>query len=169
MPSSDNEANTTLTTKTVPDTTPAYKSDNTGDRGNGRGSGQSGDRGSGRGHGRGGRGNNCNGNGGRSDGANASRSNSNQIQSTNPINFGGDNPDVGAALGQRVERFHKKATYTLFIEKTHNCIISNYKDGRDLRLMFKQNIDTTTNFETKHKPPALKSDADNVDIEIKKA
>ena len=156
MPSSDNEDNAIPTTTTAPSTTPVRGNDNTGGRGIGRGGGRSGGRGSDRGNGRGGR-------------ANASRSNSNQIQSTNQINFEGDNPDVGAVLGLRVERFHKKATYTLFVERIYNYIISNYKNGHDLRPMFKRNINPTTNFDTKHKPPVLEAGADDIDKEIKKA
>ena len=37
-----------------------------------------------------------------------------QVQSTNPITFEGDNSDVGAVLGLRINRFHKKTTFTNF-------------------------------------------------------
>ena len=82
--------------------------------------------------------------------------------------FEGNNSDVGAVLGLRIEKFHKKATFTVFKEKIYNYIISNHKYGQDLRPLFKDGSDPVVKYKAKNKPKSLDLPADEVDKEIYK-
>ena len=153
----------TQPTPPVTPSAPATTNNNGEGRGNAHGNNRSGERGSG---GRRGRGNN--GGRGNSNRENSNNRSTNQVQSTNPITFEGDNADVGAVLGLRIEKFHKKATFTIFKEKIYNYIIFNFKDGHDIRPLFKDGSDPIKTHKDKNKPAALGTTADEVYREIHK-
>lgn len=119
-------------TPTVAPSIPTRNSNNDAGQGNAHGNNRSGGRGSG-----GRRGQDNNGGRGNSNRDGFANRNNNQVQSTNPITFEGDNADVGAVLGLQIEKFHNKTTFTIFKGKIYNYIISNFKDGHDIQPLFK--------------------------------
>jgi len=66
----------------------------------------------------------------------------------------GAQPDIGAVLGLRHEKLkHKKASsYENFLEKLGTFILSNFKDGGDLKPLFRRMEDPTTSFRSKRTP-----------------
>ena len=88
-------------TPTFPPSIPTTNSNNNAGRGNAHGNNRSGGRGSG-----GRRGQDNNGGRGNSNRVGFANRYNNQVQSTNPITFGGDNADDGVVLGLQIEKFH---------------------------------------------------------------
>ena len=74
---------------------------------------------------------------------------------TNPISYDGETKGVGAVLGLCYEKFHKKTLFSQFLDKVYFYVLTNYKDGGDLKLMFKKFKDPMNEFETKYMPSAI--------------
>ena len=89
------------------------------------------------------------------------------ITHTNPSAFEGANSEIGAVLGLRHEKFkHKAPSYENFLEKISTYAISNFKDGGDLKPLFRRMVDPTENLRKKKKPSTPDTDTDTVDWDI---
>ena len=93
--------------------------------------------------------------------------NRNKVILSNPISYDGETKAVGAVLGLRYEKFYKKLPFSQFVEKVHYYVISNYKDGGDLKAVFKKLQDPMREFEAKHMPSAIE-DPNDIQKEIQK-
>ena len=81
--------------------------------------------------------------------------NSSSVVHTNPNNFEGASPDICAVLGLRHEKFkYKAASYESFLEKVSTYAISTFKDGGDLKPLFRKMVNPLTSFKLKKKPLA---------------
>ena len=70
-------------------------------------------------------------------------------------------------LGLRHEKFKYKApSYENYLEKISTYVISNFKDGGDLKPLFRRMVDPTDNLHKKKKPSTPDTDADTVDWDI---
>ena len=109
-----------------------------------------------------------------SNGISRASRNTNSLVHTNPNNFEGASPDICAVLGLRHEKFkYKAASYESFLEKISTYAISTFKDGGDLKPLFRKMIDPLVSFKLKKKPLAPVSEdekkpVDPVDIDIYK-
>ena len=96
------------------------------------------------------------------------RQDRNQVQLSNPKNYEGNIPEIGAILALKYEKLDKKAQFQTFIEKALNYAISNYKDGGDIAPLLQDLVDPLPEFERKRKPKSLtdeqKKDTVNLDI-----
>ena len=86
---------------------------------------------------------------------------------SNPIGYEGETKDVGAILGLCYEKFHKKLPFSQFVDKAYYYVISNYKDGGDLKPIFKKLQDPMGEFESKHMPSVIEN-PNNIQKEIQK-
>ena len=86
---------------------------------------------------------------------------------TNPVNYEGETKGVGAVVGLRYEKFHKKLPFSQFVDKVYFYVISNYKHGGDLKPIFKNLEDPMSEFETKNMPSPIKNPTD-IQKEIQK-
>ena len=75
----------------------------------------------------------------------------------NPIGYEGDIPDVGAILALKHERFHKKVSFSQFVEKVYGYVLSNFKDGGDMKAVFKDFKDPLAVLQANHMPTAIKN------------
>ena len=86
---------------------------------------------------------------------------------TNNNAFEGANTDLGMMLGLRHEKFKiKSSSFESFLEKTCIYVISTYKDGGDLKLLFRKMVDPSTAFKAKKKPTPPPKGGDEVDKDI---
>ena len=105
--------------------------------------------------------------------ANSRTSRNNNVTHTNPSSFDGATSEIGAVLGLRHEKFKMKATsFENFLDKVSTYVISNLKDGGDLKPIFRKMEDPAAKFSTKLKPskPVKKGtdEVDPVDMDIYK-
>ena len=112
--------------------------------------------------------NNNGGNGNRSGNGRFSRNTTNtNVSSTNTNAFEGSNKDLGAVLGLRHEKLKiKSPSFENFIEKVCTYVISTYKDGADLKPLFRKMKDPVDDFKTKEKPVKPANGSDDVDNDI---
>ena len=73
-------------------------------------------------------------------------------QVSNPINYEGECSEVGAILGLKVEKFNKKASYEVFIEKVSNYIVKKYTDGADIKTLLIEGKDPVEEYEINNMP-----------------
>ena len=85
----------------------------------------------------------------------------------NPIGYEGDAPEVGAILGLKYERFHKKVPFSQFVEKVYGYVLSNFKDGGDMKAVFKDFKDPLVALQTNHMPLAIE-DPNEIEKEIQR-
>ena len=78
-----------------------------------------------------------------------------KIVLANPIGYEGDTPDVGAVLALKYEKFHKKVPFSQFVEKVYGYVLSNFKDGGDMKAVFKDFKDPLVALQTIHMPTAI--------------
>ena len=72
---------------------------------------------------------------------------------TNTNAFEGANAELGAVLGLRHEKFKiKSPSFENFLEQVCTHIISNFKDGSDLKPLFRKMIDPTVDFKKEGNP-----------------
>ena len=64
--------------------------------------------------------------------------NRNNVQLTNHITWEGDNSEVNGVVGMKIETFHLKVPFETFKHKVMNYAISNYKNGGDMKPIFKK-------------------------------
>ena len=83
-----------------------------------------------------------------------------KVISSNSIGYNGETKGVGAVLGLRYEKFNKKLPFSQFVDKVYYYVISNFKDGGDLKPIFKKLQDPMTEFETKHMLLAIENPND---------
>ena len=89
------------------------------------------------------------------------------IFNTNTNAFEGANAELGAVLGLRHEKFKiKSPSFENFLEQVCTHIISNFKDGSDLKPLFRKMIDPTIDFKKRRKPVKPDVSADDVDKDI---
>ena len=62
----------------------------------------------------------------------------NSVQLTNHITWEGDNSEVNGVVGMKIEKFHLKVPFETFKDKVMNYVISNYKNGGDMKPIFKK-------------------------------
>ena len=86
---------------------------------------------------------------------------------SNSIGYDGETKGVGAVLGLCYEKFNKKLPFSQFVNKVYYYVISNFKDGGDLKPIFKKLQDPMSEFETKHMPLAIENPND-IQKEIQK-
>ena len=86
------------------------------------------------------------------------RRNNNQGVPSNPIGYEGECDKIGAVLALKTERFHKKVTYEVFIEKICNYVIKKYSNGADVKPLIMEGKDPIEIYERKHMPAPLPSD-----------
>ena len=72
---------------------------------------------------------------------NNNRRSNNQGTPTNPIGYEGEGEKAGAIAALKVERFHKKTSYEVFVEKIINYIVKKYSDGADIKPLIKEGKD----------------------------
>ena len=92
---------------------------------------------------------------------------SNHIVHTNIHSFEGATSDIGTVLGLRHEKFkHKAPSFESFLEKVSTFAISNFKDGGDLKPLFRKMTDPADVFKSKKKPkkPVPDDDTKTVDL-----
>ena len=86
---------------------------------------------------------------------------SNHIVHTNIHSFEGETSDIGTVLGLRHEKFkHKAPSFESFLEQVSTFAISNFKDGGDLKPLFRKMTDPTDVFKSKKKPKKPVPDED---------
>ena len=100
---------------------------------------------------------------------NSNRNNRNRdkVILTNPVNYEGETKGVGAVVGLRYEKFHKKLPFSQFVDKVYFYVISNYKHGGDLKPIFKNLEDPMSEFEIKNMPSTIENPTD-IQKEIQK-
>ena len=94
--------------------------------------------------------------------------NRNSIQLTNHIIWEGDNSEVNVVVGMKIEKFHLKVPFETFKDKIMNYVISNYKNGGDMKPIFKILEDPIKAMECKHKPKSLEDTADQIEKDIQR-
>ena len=78
----------------------------------------------------------------KSRGGNNTQQNMNSVVNpSNPADYEGECEKVGAILGLRLERLHKKVSYEQFIEKLCNYIVQVYADGADIKVLLMKGRD----------------------------
>ena len=90
-----------------------------------------------------------------------------KIIQANPVGYEGDNPDVGVILALKYERFHKKVTFSQFVEKVYGYVLSNFKDGGDMKAVFKETKDPLAALQVNHMPTAIENPSE-IEKEIQK-
>ena len=90
---------------------------------------------------------------------------SNAVQLSNPKNYEGNIPEVGAILALKFEKFDKKVPFQLFVEKVSTYTYSNLKNGGDMLPLFKHLKDPLISYDSKRKPSALASDKKDDELE----
>ena len=111
-------------------------------------------------------GSNNNSNGNHNSGSGRSSCNSNSVVHTDTNSFEGATSDIGAVLGLRHEKFkHKTASFESFLEKASTYAISNFKDGGDLKPLFRKMTDPSKSFKEKKKPTAPEPEDENAPID----
>ena len=95
-------------------------------------------------------------------------SNRNSVQLTNHVTWEGDNSEVNGVVGMKIEKFHLKIPFETFKDKVMNYVISNYKNGGDMKLIFKKLQDPIKEMESKHKPKSLEDSADQIEKDIQR-
>ena len=94
----------------------------------------------------------------RSEGNNNNRSRNNrrnggaQATSSNPITYEGECEKVGCILALKVEKFHKKVSYEIFVEKICNYVVQNYTDGEDIKVLLTHQKDPIKEYEANNMP-----------------
>ena len=84
------------------------------------------------------------------------------VNPSNPADYEGECEKVGAILGLRSERLHKKVSYEQFIEKLCNYIVQAYADGADIKVLLMKGRDPIEAYEDKFMPsPLSNEDKDN--------
>ena len=91
---------------------------------------------------------------------------SNAVQLSNPKNYEGNIPEVGAILALKFKKFDKKVPFQLFVEKVSTYTYSNPKNGGDMLPLFKHLKDPLVSYDSKRKPSTLASD--KMDDELEK-
>ena len=94
--------------------------------------------------------------------------NRNIVQLTNHIPWEGDNSEVNGVVGMKIRNFHLKVPFKTFKYKVVNYIISNYKNGGDMKPIFKKLEDSIKAIESKHKPKSLENAADQIEKDTQK-
>ena len=89
------------------------------------------------------------------------------VQLTNNITWEGDNSEINGVVGMKIETFQQKFPFETFKDKIINYVISNYKNGGDMKPIFKKLEDPINAMTTKHKPkpPANTADQKEKDIQ----
>ena len=90
------------------------------------------------------------------------------VQLTNHITWEGDNNEVNGVVGMKIEKFHLKVLFETFKDKIMNYVISNYKNGGDMKPIFKKLEDPIKAMESKHKPKSLDGTADQIEKDIQR-
>ena len=80
------------------------------------------------------------------------RNNSSIVLFTNPVNYEGEMKEVGAILALRYKKLPQKASFQSIRCKICNYVLSNYKDGGDLKPVFKKLEDPMNEYEKNHTP-----------------
>ena len=80
-----------------------------------------------------------------------------KIVLSNPVGYEGDTPAVGAVLALKHERFHKKVPFSQFVEKVYGYVLSNFKDGGDMKPIFKDFKDPLATLQANHMPRAIEN------------
>ena len=62
----------------------------------------------------------------------------NSAQLTNHITREGDNIKVNGVVGMKIEKNHRKVLFETYKDKIMSYVISNYKNGGDINLIFKK-------------------------------
>ena len=100
----------------------------------------------------------------------ARRSNNRQTNQSfplsNPVTFEGDIKEIGAVIGLQIDKFHKKVPFDIFIEKVMNYVITNFKNGGDLKPLFRKLTNPKEAFEKKHKIKDLRESPTDIDRSI---
>ena len=110
--------------------------------------------------------NNNNSNGNNNSGSGRPFRNSNSVVHMDTNSFEGATSDIGAVLGLRHEKFkHKTASFESFLEKVSTYAISNFKDGGDLKPLFRKMTDPSKSFKKKKKPTAPEPEDENAPID----
>ena len=78
------------------------------------------------------------------------------------------NSEVNGAFGMKIEKFHLKVPFEIFKDKVMNYIISNYKNGGDMKSIFKKLEDPIKTMEDKHKPKKLNDSTDQIEKDIQR-
>ena len=85
-----------------------------------------------------------------------------QTTSSNPITYEGECEKVGCILALKVEKFHKKVSYEIFIEKICNYVVKKYTDGADIKILLTHQKDPIVEYEQHNMPKAQGDDKDPV-------
>ena len=84
--------------------------------------------------------------------------NKNSVQLANYITWEGDNSESNSVVGMKIEQFHLKVPFEKFKNKVMNYVISNYKNGGDMKSIFKKLKNHIKTIEDKHKHKSKKLD-----------
>ena len=90
------------------------------------------------------------------------------MQLTNHITWEGDNSEVNGVVGMKIETFHLKVPFETFKHKVMNYAISNYKNGGDMKPIFKKLEDPIKAMESKLKPKQLDDAANQIEKDIQR-
>ena len=74
--------------------------------------------------------------------------------SSNPITYEGECEKVGAILALKVEKFHKKVSYEVFVEKICNYVVQKYTTGADIKVLLTHQKDPIKEYEANNMPEA---------------
>ena len=91
-------------------------------------------------------------------GNNTQRNMNSVVNPSNPADYEGECKKVGAILGLRSERLHKKVSYEQFIEKLCNYIVQAYADGADIKVLLMKGRDPIEAYEDKLMPSPLSNE-----------
>ena len=68
----------------------------------------------------------------------------------------------------KVEKFHLKVPFETFKDKVMNYVMSNYKNGGDMKPIFKKLQHPIKAMENKHRPKLLEDAADQIEKDIQR-
>ena len=92
---------------------------------------------------------------------NNNRRNNTQGTPSNPFGYKGECDKVGGILALKVERFSKKVSYEVFVEKLCNYIVKKYPDGADIKPLIMEGKDPVKLYENKNMLTPLSDDEKN--------
>ena len=94
--------------------------------------------------------------------------NRNSVQLANHIIWGGDNSEINDVDGMKIETIQHNVPFESFKDKIINYIISIYKNGGDMKLIFKKVENSINAMTIKHKPRPLANTTDQIEKDIQR-
>ena len=92
----------------------------------------------------------------------------NSVKLTNIVTQEDNNSEVKNGIGQKIKKFNYKVSFEIFKDKISNYVISIYKNGGNMKPIFKKLEDSINAMVTKHKPMPFTNTVDEIEKEIQR-